>query len=233
METDRLSVLLLENEASWAALISRVVSSLGWTVEHALTLAAAKRSVASSNFDLVIVDRVLDDGEDGLALLSFLQEMEITTFALVISQLGSTNEKVRGLHEGADDYLAKPFDDVELHARLLALARRLGKWTPYATVFLSGPLEIRHKARTVSFEGRNIKLAEQQFDLLWIFAQNAGELLSRDFLWGEVWQKFSGISVQDRVIEMGVSRLRKSLFEQTGLEPIETARNAGYRWQLA
>ena len=149
---------------------------------------------------------------------------------LVVSQMASTQDRIKGLDLGADDYLAKPFDQNELRARLVALARRAGHITPYATIERDGDLEARQTARTLSWRGEVQRIPEQMFDLIWLFMSNRGEVLSHERLWSEVWTEYARLEPQRNTIEVAVGRAKRTLEGLIGHTPIRSVRGQGYVW---
>lgn len=225
-----LHILLLEDEAAWAQKVQHVADELGWQVEWHQSLPGALEAVLQQVFDIVIIDRQIVGEADGLSLLEAFRKYEVTPLTLVVSQLGATHERVAGLSAGADDYLPKPYDETELKARLVALARRAGLWSDYPTVCRLGALEVRQHARTATWKGESVRIPEQLFDLLWLFVTNRGAVLSREMIWREVWTDFSGLDPQTNTIEVAIGRLRRVLLDVTGQNMIKSVRGHGYRW---
>jgi len=178
--------------------------------------------------DFSDIDRVIEtDGTDGLDLLTRLRDMGVVAPALILSSLGQTHQRVEGLEAGADDYLAKPFEAIELRARLKALARRAG-FAANPEVIVLGGLEVRVKARTAHWHGAHIPLSPQEFNILKLLAENAGQPVSRDTLWAQVWTDFPNLPPQINVIDVAVARLRRSVRAVVGDDLIETQRLKGY-----
>lgn len=225
-----ISILVLEDEQHWSELIITASEAIRCEAGHARNLAEAERAIISRSYDIVIIDRQLAQSGDGLALLDTMKSYEITPMVLVVSQLATVGERVTGLMAGADDYLPKPFDAQELQARIIALARRVGKWANYPTIMLVDQLEIRRVARTVAWKGQSIRLPDQLFDLLCAFADQRGEIVSREYLWREVWSGYQSLEPQNNAIEAAVSRLRRILEETTGRPFITSIRGRGYRF---
>lgn len=229
-DTTNLNLLLLEDEAPWAQKVVRVADELGWSVKWCRDLSSALESALSQVFNIIVIDRQIDERTDGLALLEAFRKYEVTPLSLVVSQLGATHERVAGLSAGADDYLPKPYDETELKARLVALARRSGMWSDYPTVARAGALEVRRNARTATWHGDSVRVPEQIFDLLWLFVSNRGRTLSRELIWREVWTDYQGLDPQINTIEVAVGRLRRILSEMSGRNMIKSVRGQGYRW---
>lgn len=222
-------ILMVEDEDIWAQMAREAVSTEpGWTLERVATGGEALARGGSMAIDVLMVDRVIGtDGADGLQLLARLREMGVTAPALILSSLGQTHQRVEGLDAGADDYLAKPFDAAELRARLRALARRAGL-TANPEVIVLGGLEVRVKARTAHWNGAHIPLSPQEFNILKLLAEQAGQPVSRERMWTEVWTDFPNLPPQINVIDVAVARLRRSIRSVVGDDLIETRRLKGY-----
>lgn len=222
-------ILMVEDEDVWAEKAREAVSGeAGWSLERVASGGDAVVRAAATAIDVLVVDRMIEtDGTDGLVLLARLREMGVTAPALVLSSLGQAHQKVEGLEAGADDYLSKPFDAAELRARLKALARRAG-FAANPEVIVLGGLEVRVKARTAHWKGAHIPLSPQEFNILKLLAENAGQPVSRDRLWSEVWTDFPNLPPQINVIDVAVARLRRSIRSVVGEDLIETQRLKGY-----
>ncbi|MGP1275453.1 MAG: response regulator transcription factor [Caulobacterales bacterium] len=222
-------ILMVEDEDVWAEKAREAVSAQpGWSLERVASGGEAVVRAAATAIDVLVVDRMIEtDGTDGLVLLARLREMGVTAPALVLSSLGQAHQKVEGLEAGADDYLSKPFDAAELRARLKALARRAGFAANPEVIVLAG-LEVRVKARTAHWKGAHIPLSPQEFNILKLLAENAGQPVSRDRLWSEVWTDFPNLPPQINVIDVAVARLRRSIRSVVGEDLIETQRLKGY-----
>lgn len=213
--------------------MQEVTDSLHWDSVCARSVGEARTVLLQQQFDIAVIDRVLGDSDDGLRLLDDIRQYELTLMTLVVSQLSTPGERVLGLETGADDYLVKPFDRAELRARLIALARRAGKYTAYPTVLLAGALEIRRAARTVTWQAQSVRLSQKQFDLLWALASRRDEVVTKDTLWQEVWPEFVRLEPQINTIEVAVARLRRELKTVSGKNCIRSVRRAGYRFEMA
>ncbi|MFN3834892.1 MAG: response regulator transcription factor [Glycocaulis sp.] len=222
-------ILMIEDEDHWAGCAREAVSAeSGWSLTRASSGADGIRLAGASPVDVLVIDRVIEtDGADGLQVLARLREMGVTAPALILSSLGQTHQRVEGLEAGADDYLAKPFDAAELRARLKSLARRAGQMANPEVIVL-GQLEVRVKARTAHWNGEHIPLSPQEFNILKLLAERAGEPVSRDTMWAEVWTDFPNLPPQINVIDVAVARLRRSVRAVVGDDLIETRRLKGY-----
>lgn len=223
-------VLVLEDEHAAALEAVAVVESAGFPCEHVQTVPETIMRLRSGAFRIVILDRLLGEGSDGLSLLAWMRAWELPMGVLVLSHLGSTTQRIEGLTAGADDYLVKPFEPAELAARLHAVARRIGLREKLPGVHVLGDLTLREAARTANWQGSSIALSDRLFTLLWLLAERPGTVVTREAIWSTVWPDLSGLSPQKTSVEAAISRLRALLSEATGREWIETVRGRGYRF---
>ena len=207
-----LKVLIVEDDDLLANQVKREVTSLGWEFVIVGTVRAARAQFAKVAFDLVILDRMLGDSEDGLALIRWFNELETKAPGiLVASRLGATHDHILALDLGADDYINKPYDLEELNARLRAVARRVrGKRVPESVEVWEG-MEIRTINRTALWHGEAISLRPQSFEILKVLVSLKGEYISRDVLWRSVWESYKSLPPQETVINPALSRLRGNL----------------------
>jgi len=172
---------------------------------------------------VVVLDLLLP-GTDGLTLLRRLREEGRKTHVLIITAKGGTDDKIRGLNLGADDYLAKPFALGELVARVHALARR--KYGTKDPVLRVGDLEIDTVHRAVERAGERIELTPREYALLAFLAVHAGEVVTRTMVWEHIYEFAS--TARSNVVDVYVGHLRRKI-ERPGLPPLlHTRRGHGY-----
>jgi two-component system phosphate regulon response regulator OmpR len=217
-------ILLVEDDARLAAMVSDYLGQAGFRTTRAGTGAAAMQLVASDSFDAMILDLMLPDA-DGLDLCRSLRAKSDLP-VLMLTARGDPLDRVVGLELGADDYLPKPFEPRELLARLRAiLRRRTGQAASQVLHF--GRLEIDKGAREVRLDGQRRTLTGHQFALLVALAERPGRVLSRDALMDLT--RGAALEDFDRSIDVHVSRLRAAI-EDDPKHPrrILTLRGAGY-----
>ena len=220
----RLSVLLLEDDPDAARRVVEALDALA-EIDGFSRGEDALRAAAGRPYDVLILDRMVE-GMDGLQVLTRLRAMEVSTPALILSNLGQTRSRVEGLDGGADDYLAKPFEADELAARVAALVRR-ARQQAHPEVIVVGELEVRIKARTAHWRGRHVDLSPKEFDVLGFLAENQGQIVSRQMIWNAVWPEYR-IPPQINVIDVNLSRLRGKLEAVAGRPLVETVRKQGF-----
>ena len=176
--------------------------------------------------ELLLLDIMLP-GEDGLEILSRIRSSERTEDVPVIMVTAKTSEidKVRGLDQGADDYITKPFGVMELVSRVKAMLRRSRSREAEHDKLIVGSIVMDCDKRTVSCEGQEIELTFKEYELLYALMSNKGTVQSREKLINTVWgYDFAG---ETRTVDMHIKTLRQKL-GQSG-RAITTVRNVGYR----
>ena len=216
-------VLLVEDEVRLATLIANQLADLKLTVRVEHHGDAGLEAALSEPFDVIILDVVLP-GVDGFAICRELRRRKVTSPIMMLSARGVTEDRVRGLDSGADDYLTKPFDFAELSARVRALLRR--QPSAAALVLMVGDLQLDPVARSVHRGSRKVELTQKEFALLEYFMRNPDQVLTRAMIGEQVWD-FTWDRMTN-VIDVYVNHLRRKL--EDGGEPrmIQGVRGVGY-----
>jgi len=220
--------LVVDDDAEIRSSLASYLQGFGWRVSTAADGQAMRRQLAAARFDALVLDLMLP-GEDGLALLRWLQTQAEAPPVLMLTARGDTTSRIVGLELGADDYLPKPFEPRELVARLQALVRRATKGSADdARLLRFGRWRLDRLARQLISEDEvGIALSAAEYRLLAAFVQRPGRVLSREQL--IELTRAPGVEVNDRSIDLAVSRLRAKLGD-TAREPslIRTLRGEGY-----
>jgi two-component system OmpR family response regulator/two-component system copper resistance phosphate regulon response regulator CusR len=174
-------------------------------------------------FDAIVLDILLPQ-TNGLEVLRRLRAEGIQTPVLLLTALGSVDERVAGLKAGADDYLVKPFALAELKARLEAVGRRVQARA--APVLHAGPLQLDLSTRRVTRGGREIDLTPTEFSLLELLMRHAGQVVTRKMLCEHLWE--SDWEGSTNVIEVHITRMRGKLDRGFDQSVIQTVRGRGY-----
>jgi DNA-binding response OmpR family regulator len=224
------SPLLVEDEANLAIALKIALKKLGMPARHATTIQGARAEIAAQAPDFILLDRNLPDG-DGLDLCRDLRESGYAGVILMLTAIGETQEKVRGLDAGADDYLPKPFSWAELEARVRALARRRpAAEAPLAASALPETWHLDDSRLRIRGPHGWTELTPLEYKLASKLIGGRGSILSRDELLKDVW----GFTLlpKTRTVDHFMGRLRKH-FETNPEKPVHflTVRGAGYRFE--
>ena len=216
-------ITIIEDDESIREMLRYYFHSVGYGVEDFESGEDYFRAVHDVQPDLYILDIMLP-GLDGLEILRRLREAPDTAHIPVIMLTARTAEldRVKGLEQGADDYVVKPFGIMELQARVKAVLRRTGRPQTPAILKCDG-LEIDPAAREVRRDGIPVELTYKEFELLKLLCENRGTVLTRDDILHAVWDyDFAG---ETRTVDMHVKTLRQKLGEGY----IQTVRGVGYK----
>jgi DNA-binding response OmpR family regulator len=218
-------LLLVEDEVEIQSFLQRSLTEAGYQVEAAGDARTAERMTIESTHDVLVVDLGLPD-EDGLSLILRLRQLGLRAPVLILSARRSVDDRVRGLEQGGDDYLTKPFALAELLARLRNLVKRNSSSIAEATRLRVLDLELDLLRREASRSGEILNLTPQEFVLLEYLCRNAGRVVTRSMILDEVW----GMRIQPdtNVVDVHIYRLRGKV-DTDGRRPlIRTLRGVGY-----
>ncbi|MEH6590897.1 MAG: response regulator transcription factor [Halioglobus sp.] len=222
-----MKVLLVEDDPDVGGFVASQLRAAGHACELRTDGEAALNEARSNQFDVMVIDRMLPI-IDGLTLIKTLRNAGNHTPMLVLSALGEVDDRVKGLHSGADDYLVKPFSMDELLARLEVLFRR--SQTPSAgaqtTLEVDG-LRMDRLTQEVRREGEMIALQPREYKLLEYLLRHKGQVVTRAMLLEHVWGYH--FDPQTNVIDVHVSRLRQKIDRDFATPLLVTVRGAGYR----
>ncbi|MVM37835.1 response regulator [Spirosoma sp. HMF3257] len=218
-------LLLVEDEPKVATFIKKGLQTQAYTVEAALTGEEGKQLFDTTAFDLVILDVNLPD-ISGLELAEYIRSKNAKVPILMLTALDTTADKLLGFEAGADDYLAKPFDFLELLARLKALLRRSAPAEEVGRVMRVADLELDLHERVARRRGQTIELTAREFALLEYLMRNAGRVVSRVDIAEQVWD--IGFDTGTNVIDVYVSYLRAKIDKDSPTKLIHTLIGMGY-----
>jgi two-component system copper resistance phosphate regulon response regulator CusR len=215
-------ILVIEDETAIADFIIRGLREEGFTVEHAANGEDGWHALETGPWDVVILDWWLP-GPDGLTLLRRYRQAGRDTPVLFLTARDAVSDRVRGLDNGADDYLCKPFAFTELLARVRALSRRPERGTGTLLSYQDVRLDLAtHRAERA---GRRLDLTAKEQALLVLFLRHPGQVLGRTRIYEQVWdERYDGLS---NTLEVHIKELRRKL-EARGPRLIHTLRGRGY-----
>jgi DNA-binding response OmpR family regulator len=218
-------VLIIEDDPRLRAALTRSLVEHGHAVSSSTAGMTGLEQAMQEKPDLVVLDLGLPD-LDGVEVLRMLRAVSRVPIVVATAR-DDERQTVAALHEGADDYLVKPFGAAQLDARIRAVLRRVGGPEPQRTVKV-GELEIDPRSREVTVAEEPVELSRKEFDLLWYLAERKGVVVSRRELMAEIWRlPYSG---SDKTLDVHLSWLRRKLGE-TAQKPVylHTVRGVGVR----
>ncbi|HLY13063.1 MAG TPA: response regulator transcription factor [Candidatus Limnocylindrales bacterium] len=219
--------MVVEDESAIADGLKVVLSSDGHAVDVVGDGLDALRWAETYPYDLVILDVVLPS-LDGFEVCRRLRAARFVAPILMLTARDSVEDRVNGLDQGADDYLAKPFAVAELRARLRALRRRVG--TERAGSLTVGDLTLDPPTMRVTRAGREIRLTTREFALLELLARHPGQLFTQERLLDALWN--ADFVAESNVVEAFIRSLRRKVDDGRRNGLIETVRGAGYRLRV-
>lgn len=216
-----IKILIVEDEKPISELIRMNLDEAGYQCECVYDGLAAADRLENSRYDLVLLDVMLP-GADGFELMEYIRPSGIPVIFLTART--EVRDRVRGLRAGADDYLGKPFEIVELLARVETVLRRYNKTEAEIRV---GDVEIDTRSRGVRRQGEQVNLTKKEYDLMLYFIQNKNIALFRERIYEHIWE--SSYMGDSRTVDLHVQRLRKKLGWE---ERLTAVYKIGYRLEL-
>ncbi len=220
-----LNILLVEDEPRLAEFVKKGLEENGFKVEVAFDGQIGKIFALSKIYDLMIFDVNLPK-ISGLELTKIVRNEQIKTPILILTAMGTTLDKVQGFEAGADDYLVKPFDFLELIARINALYRRATEVKELKKNLIVSDLELDLNEKVARREGKEISLTSREFMLLEFFMRNTGKVISRVEIAEKVWNL--NFDTGTNTIDVYINFLRKKMDSKQDAKLIHTVIGMGY-----
>lgn len=216
-------IFCVEDDSNIRELITYTLNATGFETVAFESSEPFLEHIKTESPSLILLDIMLP-GMDGMKTLEILKSQGIDAPVILVTAKSDQMDKIKGLDSGADDYITKPFDIMELISRVKAVLRRSPK-SKTASIFTHKNLTVNHNSRRVTVDGAEIPLTFKEYELLHILLVNKGTVLSRDRLMSEVWgTDFEG---ETRTVDVHIGTLRQKL--KSAGEYIETVRNVGYK----
>ena len=220
----KMRVLVVEDDRETAQFLCKALKESGHAADTAGDGDTGLGMARDGGYDVLIVDRMLPK-RDGLNIIETLRAEGARTPVLILSALGSVDDRVKGLRSGGDDYLTKPYAFSELLARVEALGRRSDP-EAQTTRYVVGDLILDRLSHKVSRGGETVPLQAREFRLLEYLMRNAGQVVTRTMLLEHVWDYH--FDPQTNVIDVHISRLRAKIDKGHPRPVLHTVRGAGY-----
>lgn len=217
-----MKILIVEDEIKTADYLRQGFHEQGYSVDLAMDGIDGLHLAIHQDYDAIILDAMLP-GQDGFSVLRTLRGTKNTPVLMLTARDG-TNDRVKGLQEGADDYLVKPFSFNELLARIQAITRR-GR-TLESTLLRIGDLQIDLISRRVVRSGQRIDLTAKEFALLTLLGKRQGDILSKTVIAELVWDM--NFDSNTNVVEVAIKRLRAKIDLPFDSNLLHTIRGMGY-----
>ncbi|TXK51878.1 response regulator transcription factor [Pontibacter qinzhouensis] len=219
-----MKILLIEDEPKVASFIKKGLEEQSYEVDLAYDGFFGVKLALQHDYDLIILDIILPNAS-GLDICRQIRKQNLSVSILMLTALGTTDDKIVGLDAGADDYLTKPFEFKELLARIRALTRRSADITPGEKLNLSD-LEMDMVKKTVTRAGQQITLTAREFSLLYYLLRNKGRVVSRVDIVENVWE--TSFDTGSNVIDVYINFLRKKIDKNFSPKLIHTLVGMGY-----
>lgn len=217
-----INILVVEDEKKVSALIQQTLQEVGHHVETTDAPSVARQLIRSKKFDLIILDVMLPE-MSGMDFAKELRTIGHVGFILMLTALSTTKDKIQGLDSGADDYLTKPFEIEELHARVRALMRRK---TDDKAQLKNGDLTMDLISRLVTRDGMRIELTTKEFTLLEFLMRNIDKVVDRNAIARQVWG--TDFDPDSNVIDVYINHLRKKIDNPYPKKILKTVVGQGY-----
>lgn len=221
-----MNILIVEDNKELAVEVYDFLCNAGYICKIANTCADALEEAASNDYDAMLLDLGLPDG-DGFEVLKTIRKTKSKMAVIVLTARGELDDRINGLHLGADDYLTKPFALTELSARLFAVIRRIHGFT-LNNLEVHGFL-LQLQDYKVSYDEIPINLTKKEFDIFQYLVLNKNRVITRLQLTEHIWGDILEVNSDSNFIDVHVRNLRKKLDKHTTINWFETVRNVGYR----
>lgn len=224
-----MKILVVEDEKELADDIVQYLSDQDYRCEIAATYYEAIEKTASFSYDCILLDMMLPGG-DGMQVLEQLKANHKQDGIIIISAKNAVEDKIHGLQNGADDYLAKPFHLSELTARIHSVIRR--KQFDNSNTIIQDELVVDLLSKTVAVKDRKINLTKKEFDLLLLFLGNKNKVISKNALAEHLSGDLADMLDNHDFVYAHVKNLKKKLTDADCVYSLKTVYGTGYKWEV-
>jgi DNA-binding response OmpR family regulator len=224
-----MKLLIVEEDANFHLLLQRFLKRSGYLCESAHDLREAYKKVVSHEYDCILLDVAISGGE-GSKLLRLLRENKSEVGVIIISESDVVADKVELLNNGADDYLTRPFELVELEARIRAIIRRRNGILNREVQL--GEITIMLDSRDVKVNGKSLQLTRKEFDILVFLARNKARVITKDSIAEHLWGDYMDDAPTFDFIYAHIKNLRKKLTEAQVGDYLKTVYGVGYQFVI-
>lgn len=222
-----MKLLLVEDHAELASNITSYLAKEGYVCEWCDTFQSAIDKLTGYDYDIVLLDLMLPDG-NGLEILKYLKKESPDTGVLILSAKNALDDKVKGLDLGADDYLPKPFHLSELNARLKAIYRRRHLGGTHDIVF--NEISINTETMEVKVNGQNLDLTRKEYEMLLYMVANKNRVLTKQSIAEHLWGDYMDSVDSFDFVYQHIKNLRKKIVQAGGKDYIQTMYGSGYKF---
>jgi DNA-binding response OmpR family regulator len=222
-----MKILVVEDEKQLLDSVIIYLQKEGFICEEALSFSAAADKLAIYDYDIVMIDITLPDG-NGLDLLQIMKKEHSDTGILIVSAKNSLDDKLKGLDLGADDYITKPFHLPELNSRINAIIRRRN--FRGQTMIIFNEIEIEPAARQAHVNGTTLDLTKKEYDLLLYFITNKNRVLTKEAIAEHLWGDHLDMADNFDFIYTHIKNLRKKIEKEGGANYLQTVYGLGYKF---
>lgn len=224
-----MNVLIVEDERSLAIELDSFLQSIFYVCDHANNAEQALERLASCCYDFMLLDLGLPD-KDGLEILGECKKICPDMSIIILTARGDLDDRIKGLDQGADDYLPKPFSLLELQSRMQAISRR--KFGLPSEIVSVGDFLVDINGRIVHCRENEVNLSRKEFDIFCYLLLHRNRTLSRMQLFEHVWGDWANEEGDSNYIDVHIKNIRKKLSEFSDVDWLETVRGVGYKIKL-
>ncbi len=222
-----MKILIVEDDQELLRAMLKYFDTFGYVCERAKTVKEAKLLTADHDYDCVVLDLNLPDG-DGLDVLQSIKRKKKQAGVLILSANDSLEDKLDGLHLGADDYLTKPFHLAELNARLISIVRR--KQRDGNDLLEFNEIKIDSAAKEVWVHDNKLRLTKKEYELLLFLVTNKNRVVTKQSISDHIWGDYVESSESYDFIYSHLKNLRKKIVEMGGEDYVQTVYGIGYKF---